>query len=82
MNPLASLTLKLFFEVSDSAMFGGVGTKGYSMVSLNVNEKIMEYLDEIIIYQQELTTKIFGVSVNQVRLISEEEYDLMTEDEF
>lgn len=75
------MTLKLFFEVSDSDVYGGLGTKGYPIASLNVNEEVFEHLDKAITYEQEMTARALGVSVDKVQLISEEEYDLMTENE-
>ncbi len=80
MSPLVKVNVKLFFEISDSYIYGGPGSKGYSMTSMDVDESFFEHADESEASQREGMAVLMQVPLEAVRLISEQEYNIMTAD--
>lgn len=81
MNPLLHVEASLHVEVKDSEVYGGQGSVGYAM-NRWVGVHNIERLNDIVI---ENTIKSFArmlnVPVENVKVISKEEYDAATEDE-
>lgn len=82
MNPLVNVDVTLYFEVSNSVMFGGEGTVGYTSTSFGEVKKLEIFEDESIIESQKKTVaEMLRVTTNNVKLISKEEYKLATEED-
>lgn len=83
MKELLHITVSAYFEVSDSEVYGGSGSRGYAAldmerVQLNGMEgKLSEsYLERLV----QNVADMMKVPREKVRMISKEEYDLCTED--
>lgn len=81
MNPLISVDIGLYFEVSNSDMFGGEGTVGYSATKLEGVGNLDAIDDSFIQQHIEAVAQMLKVTSENVRLISKEEYDRETADE-
>ena len=81
MNPLISVDVGLYFEISNSDMFGGQGTVGYSATKFE-SVGNLEALDDSFVQKQiEALARMLKVTSENVRLISKEEYDRETADD-
>lgn len=81
MNPLIYVTISLHFEVSNSEMFGGKGSIGYTATNFG-GVKNLEAVDEILIDEHiGSVAGMLNVTKEEIKLISKEEYDLETEDD-
>ena len=81
MNPLIEVDVTLYFEVSNSEMYGGQGTVGYSSLKYG-GIKNLEAVDDSFVRENiHSVAQMMKVTAEDVRLISKEEYDLKTEDE-
>lgn len=81
MNPLISVDIGLYFEVSNSDMFGGQGTVGYSASKFGGVGNLEAIDDSFVQKQIEAVAQMLKVTSENVRLISKEEYDQETADE-
>lgn len=81
MNPLISVSITLHFEVSNSEMFGGKGSIGYTAVSFDNVTELENVNDNFVFEQIMITAKMLEVTVEDVKLISKLQYDFETEDE-
>lgn len=81
MNPLISVDIGLYFEVSNSDMFGGEGTVGYSATKFEGVGNLDAIDDSFVQKQIEFVAQMLKVTSENVRLISKEEYDHETADE-
>ena len=81
MNPLLHVVASMFLEIIDSEMYGGQGSVGYAMnrwVGVNNIEQIN---DDVVGNTIKSFAEMLNVPVENVRVISKEEYDAATEDE-
>ena len=78
------VTIETFFEVHDSRMFGGEGSVGYAAHKIsfkgNVLKENPDYEGYIEASKRDYA-KMLGVSEDCIRVITEEEYNLNTEEE-
>lgn len=82
MNSLIYVSITLHFEVTDSEMFGGKGSVGYTSTNFGGIENL-EKIDELFIDSLiQSVAKMLKVSPENVTLISKEKYDHETEDDF
>lgn len=81
MNPLIYVTISLHFEVSNSEMFGGEGTVGYTATNFGGVSKLEGVDDSFVDKQIEGVANMLRVKKEDVKLISKEDYDLATEDD-
>lgn len=81
MNPLIYVTVSLHFEVSNSEMFGGEGTVGYTATNFGGVSKLEGVDDSFVDKQIEGVANMLRVKKEDVKLISKEDYDLATEDD-
>ena len=84
-----SIKLSVYFEVKDSPVFGGHGTVGYACMSINVKRisyekdnlfNNAELMNEYIEGQAKDMAEFCEVPRENVRIISEEEYEENTEE--
>ena len=77
------VTLSVYFEIKDSAMYGGEGSIGYASTSVDLkiasleNANILEYIEN----QQKGMAEVLKVDIDKVRVIPRTEYAAETEDE-
>lgn len=81
MNPLINVDIGLYFEVSDSEMFGGQGTVGYTATKFGGVGNLEAIDDSFVQKQIETVAQMLKVTSENVRLISKDEYDHETADE-
>lgn len=84
MNPLVYVSITLHFEVTDSKMFGGKGSVGYTSTNFGgiENPENLKKIDELFIDSQiQSVAKMLEVSPENVKLISKEKYDYETQDD-
>lgn len=81
MNPLIYITTTLHFEVSNSEMFGGKGTVGYTATNFGGVKNLDTIDDSFIQSQIAVTANMLQVTKDDIKLISKEEYDRETEDD-
>ena len=74
------ITISLFFEISDSEIFGGIGSTGYVESKVRCISRTANVSDDYITEQLHGIAKLVDVPAEKVRLISKEEYDENTED--
>ena len=79
MNPLIYITISLHFEISNSEMFGGEGSIGYTATNFGGVQKLESVDESFIDKQMEIVANMLKVTKEEVKLISKEEYDLETE---
>ena len=77
------ITLKLFFEIKDSELFGGIGKAGYIESGMEISGEDLEqvnlrrYAEE----QKKGIAQMCGVTEAKVEIISEERYKICAEEE-
>ncbi len=81
MNPLIDVSISLYFEISNSEMFGGEGSVGYTAATFGGVKNIENVDDSFVDKQIEGVANMLHVSKENVKLISKEQYDFETEDE-
>ena len=81
MNSLVDISVNLYFEITDSYMYGGKGTVGYMGIKLGGIKDINKLTDEFVEEKRIENADIFKVPIECVKLISKEEYDRETEEE-
>lgn len=84
MNDLEKIQVKIevFFEIKDSEMFGGMGSKGYSTSSLIGNGHMLKNdFAEYVIEQKKYLAEAFGVPEEFVSVITSEQYHLYADKE-
>lgn len=85
-----NIKLTLYFEIKDAKIYGGEGSIGYSSVGVEIsyinyekdnlfNKK--EMMKKYIADQTKAMAEFAKVPVENVRVISKEEYEINTEDE-
>lgn len=79
MNPLVSITATLYFEVKNAAIFGGEGSVGYTSAAFSDVQHIENLTEDFISGQKKITAKMLDVSVDDISLISKEDYTTATE---
>lgn len=78
-----TVTVKVFYEVKDSDLYGGIGSVGYAATEHggipfeNLDSLTDEFLQETCVDM----AMVLKVEPECVRLISKEEYDLNVEDD-
>lgn len=79
MKELVHIKASLYFRISDSELYGGVGSTGYSEISLGCDYHKINISDDYIKSQIENIAKLTGVPVEKIEMISKDEYDEYTE---
>ena len=77
--PYIKVSLTLYFEVKNAEIYGGEGSIGYYSESMTVGN-IDVITDKHISAFAEEAAKFFNVSIDDVRFITEAEYEENTED--
>ncbi len=80
MNSLINIDVSLYFEISNSEIFGGEGSVGYTSVTLRSVENIDNVDDSFIQNIRLKLSKDCNVNLKDVKQISKEEYDKETDD--
>lgn len=76
------VTLEIFFEVSNSKLFGGEGSVGYSSWKITGNGALLSAkYEELVSHVKADYAKLFKVPEECLKVISREEFDLNTEEE-
>ncbi len=77
------ITLKLFFEIKDAELFGGIGKAGYIEAGMEISGENLEqvnlrqYAEE----QRKGIAQMCGVMETKVRIIPEKQYKICVEEE-
>lgn len=77
------ITIGIYFEISDSELYGGEDTVGYACINAEISvdtidsEKIKHYVES----QTKTVAEMCKVAVENVRLIPRTEYEENTEDD-
>ena len=76
------VTLGVYFEVKDAAIYGGEGTVGYANTHVDLKISSLESTNvcEYVECQRKGIAQMCKVDVEKVRVISKLEYDENTED--
>lgn len=77
------ITLKLFFEIKDAELFGGIGKAGYIESGMEISG---EHLEQVNLWQyaeeqRKGMAQMCGVGETKVRIIPEERYKICAEEE-
>lgn len=76
-----SVKVSAFYEIRDSELYGGSGSIGYACTSITGNGEMIHNDFEAYISKQKKDFALrLGVPEECVRIITEEEYELNTED--
>ena len=77
------VTLTLHFEIFDSAIYGGYGTKGYAKITVdnNISEISNDYIRQYAESQRRNVARMCEVGPENVKIISRSEYDENTDSE-
>ena len=83
MNQLIWVEVSLYFEITDSPMFGGKGTVGYATISAGGAKDTNPLIaDEYVALQTQHVAELCEVPIENVCLISKAKYDYeMSDDE-
>lgn len=81
MNKHIYITASLYFEISGSELYGGAGSVGYSSTVFGDIGDVMALDDAFVERQIDTTAAMCSVPRENVRLISQDEYDEETADE-
>lgn len=81
LNQFIQVDVTLYFEVSNSEMYGGVGTVGYLATKFTGIRDISIVDDAFVCEQIRSVAQDLGVAVDDIRLISREEYESEVEEE-
>lgn len=77
-----SITVRVFYEIKDSEMYGGIGSIGYMCTSVDGDLKMLNNdFEKYVSNQKKYVASGTGVSVKCVRVITQEEYKINTDDE-
>lgn len=76
-----NISMKTYYEIKDSTMYGGEGSIGYSMVEMEQCKTLENLTKEHLEAMKEGIAKTLGVPVGKVRMISKEEYEANVEEE-
>lgn len=77
-----SVTVRVFYEIRDSEMYGGIGSIGYMCTSVDGDLKMLNNdFEEYVLNQKKYVASGMGVSEECVRVITQEEYEINTDDE-
>lgn len=77
------ITLSLYFEISDSAIYGGEGSIGYANTNVDLkaanlkNTDVCKYAED----QRSGVAELCKVKADKVRIISRTEYEENTDDD-
>lgn len=79
---LVTVRISIFFEIKDAAIYGGIGSVGYSECAVSGNGKMLatnlqSYADG---YKYDMAS-FLHIPEECIRIISKEEYEAHTEDE-
>lgn len=75
------ITAETFFEVKDAEMFGGEGSVGYASTNLTGSINMIKIYEKYIQEQIKGFSRSFNVPESNIRVITEEEYKVNTEDD-
>ncbi|MCI8417034.1 MAG: hypothetical protein HFI33_05985 [Lachnospiraceae bacterium] len=77
-----SVTVSVFYEIRDSEMYGGIGSIGYMRTSVDGNLKMLNNdFEAYVSNQKKSVASGMGVPAECVRVITQEEYEMNTDDE-
>lgn len=86
-----NIKLTLYFEIKDSEIYGGVGSVGYLSEGIELNRidyekdnlfNKRELMERYISEQTKAMAEFVKVPIERVRVISKEEYDSNTDDDY
>ena len=77
--PYIKVSLAVYFEVKNAEIYGGEGSIGYYSESMTIGN-IDVITDKHVSDFAKRTAKFFHVSIDDVRFITEAEYEEKTED--
>lgn len=81
LRELVNVGLKMYYEIKDSEMYGGEGTTGYSMIEMEQCKTLENLTEEHLEAVKEDIAKTLGVQVENVRMITKEEYEANVEED-
>lgn len=76
-----NVSIKMYYEIKDSAMYGGEGSTGYSMIEMEECKKLENLTEENLEAMKADVAKMLGVDVDKVRMIGKQEYEANIEEE-
>lgn len=77
-----SVAVRVFYEIRDSEMYGGIGSIGYMCTSVYGGLKMLNSdFEEYVLNQKKCVASDMGISEECVRVITQEEYEINTDDE-
>ena len=76
------VTLGVYFEIKDAALYGGEGTVGYANINMDVkiSSLVSENVCNCVEQQRKGMAELCHVDVEKVKVISKTEYDENTEE--
>ena len=80
MNELINVDITFYFEISNSEVFGGIGSTGYSKAKYG-GIKDLDAAADAVESQREIQADMLGVPLEDAKLISKEKYDSETEED-
>lgn len=80
LRDLVNVSAEIYYEVTDSEMYGGEGTTGYMSIQFGQIGCIENMTEEVIDATRVDVAKTLKVPVEKVRIISKEEYDFNVEE--
>lgn len=78
---LVNISIKTYYEIKDSTMYGGEGSTGYCMIELKECSRLENLTEEHLEAMKEDVAKTLGVPAEKVRMIKKEEYEAKVEEE-
>lgn len=81
LRELVNVSIKMYYEIKHSEMYGGEGSVGYGMIEMEQCKKLENLTDEHLEAMKEDVAKTLEVPVENVRMIAKEEYEANVEDE-
>ena len=78
-----NMTLSLYFEISDSEMYGGKDCVGYACTNLDLETSDLSNIniEELVKSNIEAYSKLCNVPTENIKIISRHEYEENTEDD-
>lgn len=81
LKELVNIAVKFYYEISDSELYGGIGSIGYVKSELEQVGNLEAMSEEFLQQTCRDMANVLHVSPEKVRMISKEEYDANAEED-
>lgn len=81
LRELVNVTVKFYYEIRDSEIYGGIGSVGYAMNELEECQNIEAMTEEFLQETCNDMAAILHVAPEKVRMISRQEYEAKVEED-